>query len=110
MGGDVITVGLADLSENARARAQELFGGLDWVSRVEAHPQGFVLISRNGDSAIPRLVAAASGRGIEIASITLKRPSLDDVFLSHTGHELREEEGGADAFRRMARGLHQARR
>ena len=110
LGGDVITVGLADLSEETRQRARELLAGLDWVNRVEAHPQGFVLISRNGDSTIPRLVQAASGSGLEIASITLKRPSLDDVFLTYTGHELREEEGGADAFRRMARGVRQARR
>lgn len=110
LGGDVITVGLADLSEETRQRARELLAGLDWVNRVEAHPQGFVLISRNGDSAIPRLIQAASGSGLEIASITLKRPSLDDVFLTYTGHELREEEGGADAFRRMARGVRQARR
>ena len=55
LGGDVITVGLADSSEAACQRARELFAGLDWVSRVEAHPQGLVLISRDGDATIPRL-------------------------------------------------------
>ena len=109
LGGDVITVGLADSSESACRRAHELFAGLDWVSRVEAHPQGLALISRNGDATIPRLIQAASENGLAIASVTLKRPSLDDVFLSYTGHELREDEGGADAFRRMARGVRQAR-
>jgi len=109
LGGDVITVGLADSSESASRRARELFAGMDWVNRVETHPHGLVLISRNGDATIPRLVQAASGSGIEIASLTLKRPSLDDVFLTYTGHDLREEEGGADAFRRMARGVRQAR-
>jgi ABC-2 type transport system ATP-binding protein len=109
LGGDVITLGLADSSEAACRRARELFAGLEWVNRVEAHPAGLILISRNGDATIPRLVQAASGSGIEIASLTLKRPSLDDVFLTYTGHELREEEGGADAFRRMARGVRQAR-
>jgi len=109
LGGDVITVGLTDSSEAACQRARELFAGLDWVRRVEAHPQGLVLISRDGDATIPRLIQAASGSGLEIASVTLKRPSLDDVFLTYTGHELREEEGGADAFRRMARGVRQAR-
>ena len=110
LGGDVITVGLADSSEAACQRARELFAGLDWVSRVEAHPQGLVLISRDGDATIPRLIQAASGSGLEIASVTFKRPSLDDVFLTYTGHDLREEEGGADAFRRMTRGVRQARR
>ena len=109
LGGDVITVGLADSSEPTCRRARELFAALEWVSRVEAHPQGLALISRNGDATIPRLIQAASENGLEIASVTLKRPSLDDVFLTYTGHELREEEGGADAFRRMARGVRQAR-
>jgi ABC-2 type transport system ATP-binding protein len=110
LGGDVITVGLRDPSEPARQRAQELFGRLEWVIRLEPHPKGFVLISRDGDSAIPRLIQAAAGSGLEISSVTLKRPSLDDVFLTYTGHELREEEGGSDAFRRMTRAVRQARR
>lgn len=110
LGGDVITIGLADSSEASVQWARELFGGFDWISRVDAHPQGLVLIARNGDATIPRLVQAASENGLEIASMALKRPSLDDVFLAYTGHELREEEGGADAFRRMSRGVRQARR
>lgn len=109
LGGDVISIGLADSSEAASQRARELFSGFDWISRVDVHPQGLVLIARNGDAAIPRLVQAASESGLDIASLALKRPSLDDVFLTYTGHELREEEGGADAFRRMSRGVRQAR-
>ncbi len=110
LGGDVITVGLGDLSEAGRDRARRLFGGLNWISRMDEHPQGLALISTQGDAAIPLLMQAASGDGIQIASVTLKRPSLDDVFLAYTGRELREEEGGSDAFRRMSRAVRQARR
>jgi ABC-2 type transport system ATP-binding protein len=109
LGGDVITVGLADLSQDVRDRARSRFGSLDWVSRIDDHPHGVVLISSSGDAAIPRLIEAASADGLQIVSVTLKRPSLDDVFLAHTGHELREEEGGSDAFRRMSRAVRQAR-
>ena len=101
---------LADSSETASGQAREVFSGLDCISRVEASPQGFVLISPNADSVIPRLVRAATERGLGIDSVTLKRPTLEDVFLDHTGRALREEEGGSDAFRRMARGVRQARR
>lgn len=110
LGGDVITISLSDTSNGVRQRARQLFGSVDWVSRLEEHPQGFVLISTNGESAIPRLIHMASDGGLQIASVTLKRPSLDDVFLTYTGHELREEEGGSDAFRRMSRAVRQARR
>lgn len=110
LGGDVITVGLSDLSESGREQARRVFGALNWISRMDEHPQGFVLISNDGDSAIPRLIQAASGAGLQITAVTLKRPSLDDVFLAYTGHELRQEEGGSDAFRRMSRAVRQARR
>lgn len=110
LGGDVITIGLSDLSEAGRERARRVFGGMNRVSRMDDHPQGLVLISSDGDSAIPRLIQAASGGGLQILSVTLKRPSLDDVFLAYTGHELREEEGGSDAFRRMSRAVRQARK
>src|SRR5262249_34680631 len=110
LGGDVITIGLADSSDAARQRARELFGNLKWVGRVEEHPQGIILISTNGDAAIPHLIQSASEAGLQIASVTMKRPSLDDVFLTYTGHELREEDGGSDAFRRMKRAVRQARR
>jgi ABC-2 type transport system ATP-binding protein len=109
MGGDIITIGLSDSSEAGSRRARELFARFDWISRVDANPQGLVLITRNGDATIPRLVQAATENGLQIASLVLKRPSLDDVFLSYTGRDLREEEGGADAFRRMSRGVRQAR-
>ncbi|MBI4459707.1 MAG: ATP-binding cassette domain-containing protein [Acidobacteria bacterium] len=109
LGGDVITVGLADPAEGAYQRAEEIFAALEWVSRTERHPKGIVLISGNGDATVPRLVQAAQQGGLEIASITLKNPSLDDVFLTYTGHELREEEGGSDAFRRLRRAVRQAR-
>jgi ABC-2 type transport system ATP-binding protein len=110
LGGDVITVGLADASEGTCQHAQEVFSRLEWITRTERHPQGVILISGDGDTAIPRIMRAAAGNGLEIASFTLKHPSLDDVFLSYTGRELREEEGGSDTFRRLRRAVRQARR
>ncbi|OFV93722.1 MAG: ABC transporter ATP-binding protein [Acidobacteria bacterium RIFCSPLOWO2_12_FULL_54_10] len=110
MGGDVITVGLSDPSETVTRRAQEVFSRLEWISRTELHLQGVILISRNSDATLPRLMQIAAENDLEIISITLKHPSLDDVFLAHTGHDLRQEDGGADAFRRLKRGVRQARR
>ncbi|MFC2001441.1 ATP-binding cassette domain-containing protein [Chloroflexota bacterium] len=40
--------------------------------------------------------------GTKIVSVSLRRPSLDDVFLKLTGREMREEEAG-DAFKAMVR-------
>ena len=40
----------------------------------------------HGASAVPAVLAALDGAGIAVASVTVARPSLDDVYLRHTGH------------------------
>lgn len=43
----------------------------------------------DGERFVPRLF---SGLGVEITSVSLSRPSLDDVFLSYTGRSIRDED------------------
>lgn len=50
----------------------------------------------NGGEAVPRFVRKASEMGLTIKSLSLARPTLDDVFLKFTGAKLddaQEEEG-----------------
>ncbi|QKV96242.1 ATP-binding cassette domain-containing protein [Streptomyces sp. NA02950] len=42
----------------------------------------------DGARALPPVLAALEGAGIAVTSATLARPSLDDVYLQHTGHSL----------------------
>lgn len=46
----------------------------------------------NGAYAIADVVRVLDGEGIAIGDLSLRRPSLDDVFLSLTGQEITEEE------------------
>ena len=39
----------------------------------------------NGAAAIPAVLAALDAHGVRAASVTLARPSLDDVYLRHAG-------------------------
>jgi oleandomycin transport system ATP-binding protein len=39
-----------------------------------------------GDEQLTAVVAAVSARGITLTSLTTELPSLDEVFLSLTGH------------------------
>ena len=41
---------------------------------------------------LPGLMDAIRNAGIEITSVNIKKPSMDDVFVHYTGHELREGE------------------
>jgi ABC-2 type transport system ATP-binding protein len=58
----------------------------------------------DGAAFVPRLFA---GLGVPIRSVTVNRPSLDDVFLAHTGSTLRDAEkasGWMSPMALMARG------
>jgi ABC-2 type transport system ATP-binding protein len=48
-----------------------------------------------GATAVPVLFAALERNGIGVRAVTLSRPSLDDVYLYHTGHRYAagEQEG-----------------
>jgi ABC-2 type transport system ATP-binding protein len=47
--------------------------------------------------AVAPLLRALDVAGLTLASVTVTRPSLDDVFLTLTGHSLREGDEGAPA-------------
>ncbi|GAA2594074.1 ATP-binding cassette domain-containing protein [Actinomadura fulvescens] len=56
----------------------------------------------SGESFVPRLFAEL---GLPIRSVSVSRPSLDDVFMSFTGSTIRDAEGSVnDWMRVMARG------
>ena len=45
-----------------------------------------------GASAVPAVLSALEGAGIGVTSVTVSRPSLDDVYLRHTGRSFRHTE------------------
>jgi ABC-2 type transport system ATP-binding protein len=49
------------------------------------------VFSSNGTEVIPKIFQSSSELGIKIKSISLTQPTLDDVFISYTGRELRDE-------------------
>jgi ABC-2 type transport system ATP-binding protein len=51
----------------------------------------------HGASAVPAVLAALEGAGTPALSITVARPSLDDVYLRHTGRTFAAAEIGASA-------------
>ncbi|AYY12122.1 ATP-binding cassette domain-containing protein [Actinobacteria bacterium YIM 96077] len=66
-----------------------------------------VLVERNrvhvtvehGDQAVVPILRALDGAGIAPSALTVKRPSLDDVFLSLTGRSLRDSDENRDRGR-----------
>jgi len=46
-----------------------------------------------GAATVPKVITALNAAGIEVAAITVSRPSLDDVFLAHAGRRYASTEG-----------------
>jgi ABC-2 type transport system ATP-binding protein len=63
------------------------------VTAVRPSSRGLVIsLSDEGPRFMPKLVERVRGEKIEIKSVNLKKPTLDDVFMHFTGRGLREEE------------------
>jgi ABC-2 type transport system ATP-binding protein len=84
--GDVVTVGL----NGATPQAAELLDTAEYVRKLETTDEGVRLFVAEGATAIPLILRGLDSAGIDLTSIELHRPSLDDVFLTKTGRSLRE--------------------
>lgn len=79
IGADVMTITCRDgarLAEAAKAKFSVAAEVVDGAVRIERH---------RGHEFVPQLVEAFPG---EIESVTVGKPTLDDVFLHRTGHRL----------------------
>ncbi|MEV8375386.1 ATP-binding cassette domain-containing protein [Kribbella sp. NPDC056861] len=89
VGGERIEVVLHDPDETYRAL--ELLTAALEISDPEAttldkHSKRVTLPAPGGSEALVGVIRTLDGAGIRIADIGLRRPTLDDVFLSLTGH------------------------
>lgn len=94
IGGDRLEVVVADPSRalDASAALSSVFSGDALVdgSRISAPVTG-------GSTVLVDAVRALDASGITVADIALRRPTLDDVFLSLTGHAAEEEKADPNA-------------
>jgi ABC-2 type transport system ATP-binding protein len=99
IGEDVVTVVTAD---DATAHGQ-LRSGLGVEG--ELTDDGLQLKVPDGEAFVPQLFDHLE---VGVRSVNVRRPSLDDVFIEYTGHDIRDAEAGAsDQFRMsgMVRGF-----
>ena len=87
--GDVVTIGV----DGSGANVLTLVEAMPFV-REASHDSETGLIRLyvdRGETAVPHLLRSLDAAGYEPTSISLNKPSLDDVFLRQTGRSLREE-------------------
>jgi ABC-2 type transport system ATP-binding protein len=81
--GDTVQIELA--AAEAVRGARELLAALRGLDEVESDGAGLRARAESGARAVPAVLAALEGAGIGVASVTVARPSLDDVYLRHAG-------------------------
>src|SRR5512133_451701 len=90
--GDTIQVELAEVDHAAARRALEDVAG---VGQASVDGRTLRARARNGAVAIPAVLTALDAHGVKAASVTLARPSLDDVYLRHAGRAFDHQEVAA---------------
>ena len=60
------------------------------MSRVEVHAQEITLSVTNGAALVSTVALALNERGIAVQELTLRTPTLEDVFLQVTGARFRD--------------------
>lgn len=64
----------------------------EYVLGSEIYPGSIVLKVKNAGKDAPKIMRTAGEAGVVIDSISINEPTLNDVFLHHTGREIRTEE------------------
>jgi ABC-2 type transport system ATP-binding protein len=86
VGADTVTFTTADDAVAARELADAF--GVD----VEQHGDSLVLHVPDGEEFVPKAFGVLS---VGVRSVSVRRPSLDDVFIKYTGRDIRDAEAGA---------------
>jgi len=76
---------------------------IDLIKKINQDQNKIILFASKGTEVIPKIFQISSNLGIKITSISLTQPTLDDVFISYTGHEIRSEDGGFNRKREHAK-------
>ena len=90
MGSDMISFSLID----GIAKQDELINRIEQIEFVNqvTRKQGEITIkSSQCSEVIPKIFQTTSEMNVEIDSLSLTKPTLDDVFISYTGHNLRDD-------------------
>jgi len=99
LGGDVVSIAIPS------SGCAQVLGQLGY--HLLSQPQNGVcdIVINEGEKEIPRIVKRLNSRGITIESVSLKRATLEDVFLKYAGKRIGEEEAAWQTTRRMRRNL-----
>jgi len=84
VGTDVIVARVDGDAEVAKAAVE----GIDGIDAVEIHRDELTATANDGAAVISPVAVALNGCGVTVRDLTLRTPTLDDVFLELTGEHI----------------------
>jgi ABC-2 type transport system ATP-binding protein len=85
------------LETNDNEAAIRLLNGHPSIRDIKIKTKGFLLmVNEDGTKVLPGIIDTLRNSSIEITTINLKKPSMDDVFVFYTGKDIRDD-GAAPA-------------
>jgi ABC-2 type transport system ATP-binding protein len=91
IGADSIRISLENCQRD-NVKAKDLIKTLTGVNEIIDSEECLTVYAKNAGLLIADIVRALDSTDIRIASVTFSSPSLDDVFMKHTGRRIRTEE------------------
>ncbi len=88
VGSDVIVAQVEGSADTAVAAVREVAG----VDAVEAHGGELTIRVADGAAVLSPVAVALAGCGVAVRNLTMRTPTLDDVFLSLTGDRLGDDD------------------
>ena len=94
VGTDSITLSLENggSKDELNAKAKQILGGIQGVANVIDSDGGLTVYAKNAGFIIADIVRAFDSNRIRLSSVSFSSPTLDDIFLQHTGRRIRPEE------------------
>lgn len=87
IGKDVITLTCSNMKKLMRILSKE-----KWVESTKQYDSFLTVGVQRGEEKIPIVIDLAQKIGVGIRSISVRKPTFDDVFLHYTGRTLKEKE------------------
>jgi ABC-2 type transport system ATP-binding protein len=87
LGGDLLELEMTDPHPGFLERMQ----ASEEVSNLVMQDGKILLTVSRGESFIPQVVHAATDFGLDIDSVSMRKPNLEDLFIKLTGRDIREE-------------------
>ncbi len=108
IGNEIISFNLVDGKANQDALIERI-NKIEFVKEVKIKQDLITVFSTKSNEVIPKIFQESINLEMRIRSLTLKQPTLDDVFISYTGHDLRDENENQKFSRRKEFNLNRRR-